>query len=40
MIWKFDHAEPLTWTEYDYWMRNPLPFGWSILSEPPRIPPQ
>lgn len=34
MIWKFDHAEPLTWYEYQYWMTTPLPTGWAILSAP------
>jgi len=35
MIWKFDHAETLTWIEYDFWVGHSLPFGWSIISPPP-----
>lgn len=38
MIWKFDHAETLTWEEYHYWMTRQLPFGWSILGGPPAVP--
>jgi hypothetical protein len=34
MIWKADHAELISWLEYDFWMRNKLPMGWMILSEP------
>lgn len=34
MIWMHDHAEPLTGSEYEFWMTNPLPMGWAILSAP------
>ncbi len=36
MIWKSDHAETLSWDEYDFWMTHILPFGWAILSIPAR----
>jgi hypothetical protein len=29
-LWKWDHAEPITWAEYHYWMTHVLPFGWSV----------
>lgn len=34
MIWMKDHAEYLTWKEYNYWMGCALPFGWAIMSMP------
>lgn len=34
MIWKIDHAELISWQEYDFWMCSKLPMGWTILSEP------
>jgi len=34
LIWKWDHAEPLSKEEYEHWMRHVLPFGWSILRAP------
>lgn len=34
IMWEFDHARALGWKEYQHWMLNPLPFGWSIISAP------
>lgn len=34
MMWMHDRAEPITWIEYDFWMRHTLPFGWAILCAP------
>ena len=34
VMWVWDHEEVLNWDEYQYWMRHPLPFGWSIILEP------
>lgn len=34
LIWKYDHAELLSRTEYLYWMQHPLPFGWAIIVRP------
>ena len=33
-IWKYDHLEQLDYYEYLYWMQNPLPMGWQIISKP------
>lgn len=40
MLWNGHEAIPINWTQYHYWMRHILPFGWAILSEPPAIPAQ
>jgi hypothetical protein len=34
IMWEWDHARFLGHEEYEYWMMNPLPFGWSIVSAP------
>jgi hypothetical protein len=34
IMWEWDHARALDWSEYQYWMAHPLPFGWSITVEP------
>ena len=31
MMWMWDHAEPITPAEYEFWMSRPLPFGWAII---------
>lgn len=36
VIFREGNYFPLTWAEYDYWMRNPLPLGWYILVKPQR----
>jgi len=33
-IFRFDHLDILTMKESEFWSRNILPFGWSIISEP------
>lgn len=37
IMWEIDHERDLTIEEYKYWMKNTLPFGWSIISEPVEI---
>lgn len=27
----------LTWEEYEYWQKHPLPFGWMILRAPENL---
>jgi hypothetical protein len=34
MMWVWDHLEPISIEEYEYWMLHVLPFGWSIISKP------
>jgi len=34
LLWEFDHIRYLGWKEYLYWMNEPLPFGWTIISTP------
>lgn len=34
IIWRSDHEDPLTWYEYQVWMKHPLPMGWTIIAKP------
>jgi len=34
VMWQYDHARELGWSEYQYWMQNILPFGWAIIVPP------
>lgn len=36
IIWRWDHLDDLTPEEADYWDRNALPMGWSIMIHPDR----
>lgn len=33
-LWQWDFLRPLFWKEYQHWVHNVLPLGWSIISEP------
>lgn len=33
-VYEVNHLRPLFWEEYQKLLREPLPFGWSIVSEP------
>jgi hypothetical protein len=33
-MWQLTFLRPLYWDEYKHWIKNALPFGWSIISEP------
>jgi hypothetical protein len=33
-MYECDHLRPLYWKEYQYWLKCPLPFGWSIIVAP------
>jgi hypothetical protein len=33
-VWQYDFLRPLYWNEYQHWIRNVLPLGWSIISKP------
>ncbi len=33
-MWQYNFMRPLFWKEYQYWLYNTLPFGWSIIREP------
>lgn len=35
VIWRWNRAEEMTRSEWEYWTRHILPFGWAILSVPP-----
>ena len=37
VMWEFDHPRVLDMMEYKFYMNNPLPFGWSIISQPRTI---
>jgi hypothetical protein len=36
LMWTGHGMRWLTRADYEYWMLRPLPFGWSIIKEPPK----
>lgn len=37
VMWEWDHLRPLGLAEYKFWMRNVMPWGWSIIQAPQEI---
>jgi hypothetical protein len=33
-IWRWDYLDNLSISEYEDWMKHPLPMGWSIVRPP------